>query len=79
MIHADIMRESRVRQILYNTTHHRRLLRGGQLIIMSGIKHMETMSLSLPGRFPSLHWDDFPLTLLQGLSHWLTGALPCRP
>ena len=26
--------------------------------------------LSLPGRFPSLHWDSLPLTLLQGLSHW---------
>ena len=31
------------------------------------------------GRFPSLHWDSLPLTLLQGVSHWLTGALSCRP
>lgn len=22
-----------------------------------------------------LHWDSLPLTLLQGLSHWLTGAV----
>ena len=28
---------------------------------------------------PSLHWDSLPLTLLRGLSHWLTVALPCRP
>ena len=28
--------------------------------------------LSLPGRFPSLHWDSLPLTLLQELS---TGLL----
>ena len=35
--------------------------------------------LSLPRSFPSLHWDSQPLTLLQGLSHSLTGALPCHP
>jgi len=35
--------------------------------------------LSLPCRFPSLHWDSLPLILLQGMSHWLTGVLPCRP
>ena len=35
--------------------------------------------LSLAGRFPFLHWDSLHLTLLQGLSHWLTGALLCRP
>ena len=28
--------------------------------------------------FPFLHWVSLPLTLLQGLSHWLTGALPSR-
>jgi hypothetical protein len=25
-----------------------------------------------------LHWDSLPITLLQGLSYWLTGALSCR-
>uniref|UniRef100_A0A8K9WZ71 Uncharacterized protein n=1 Tax=Oncorhynchus mykiss TaxID=8022 RepID=A0A8K9WZ71_ONCMY len=42
-------------------------------------KHNEPPLLSLPGWFPSLHWDSLPLTLLQRLSHWLTGALPCHP
>ena len=35
--------------------------------------------LSLPGWLPTLHWESLPQTLIQGLSHWLTGALPCRP
>ena len=35
--------------------------------------------LSLPGRFPSFHWDSLPLTLLQGLSHWLLGLFHTVP
>ena len=38
-------------------------------------KGNEPPLLSLPGRFPSLHWDSLPLTLLQGL----TRALSYRP
>ena len=45
------------------------------LLVIPGFLHKLVIKFDLI----FIHWEWLPLTLLQGLSHWLTGALPCRP